>query len=116
MKRNRKNIASIRRFGKGYESGKSSVSHVGNPEGEVVAAAKNPGVPTSSQDDDSCAVCGRGEADGIIVSLNIIVNNDVIEWISCGICGLWFHNVCVGLVESKDYSEVDWNCAACDNQ
>ena len=78
MKRNRKNIASIRRFGKGYESGKSSASHVGNPDEEVVATANNPGVPTSSQDADKCAVCGRGENDAIIESLNVIVNNDVL--------------------------------------
>ena len=114
IKRNRKNIASIRRFGKGYESGKSSASHLGSPDEEVVAAAKNPGVPTSSQDGDKCVVCGRGENDGIIESLNIIVNNDVLEWISCGICNLWFHNLCVGLDESEDYSDVDWSCAACE--
>ena len=66
MKRNRKNITDIRRFGKGYESGKSSSSHIGNPDEEVVVAAKNPEVPTSSQDGDMCEICGRGENDAII--------------------------------------------------
>ena len=116
MKRHRKTISSIRRFGKGYESGKSSSSFLGSPDEEVVAAAKDTGVLTSSQDGDSCAVCGRGENDAIIESLNIIVNNDVLEWISCGICNLWFHNLCIGLDEAKDYSDVDWNCAACEKQ
>ena len=43
-----KNIASIRRFVNGPESGKSLASHVGNADEEVVTSAKNPGDSTTS--------------------------------------------------------------------
>ena len=95
---------------------KSSASHVNNSDEEVVVTANNTGVPTSSPDADNCAVCGRGENEAIIESLNVIVNNDVLEWISCGICNLWFYNLCMGLAESVDYSDVDWNCAQCEKK
>lgn len=63
MKRHRKNSASIRRFGKGYESGKCSASNLGNTDDEDVG---DHAVPTSSQDVEVCGKCGKGESDVIL--------------------------------------------------
>ena len=125
MKRHRQTSASLRRFGKSYESGKFSASNLGNPDGEDVGDpvdpadpadpgdTAGPAVPTSSQDVEVCVKCGRGESDGILDELNIVVNNYVLEWICCDFCNRWFHYICVGLDEAEDYSDVEWRCDEC---
>ena len=116
MKRLRKNSASLRRFGKSYKSGKYSASALANPDDEVEGDLEGPAVTTSSQDMEVCGKCGRGESDGILETLNIILSSNVLEWICCDSCSRWFHCICVDLDEAGDYSDVDWKCEDCDGQ
>ena len=99
MKRHRKTSASLSRCGKSYESGKYSAAVVGNPDGEDEGDRVDPVVPTSSKDVEVCGSCGRGESDGILHELIIIVDSDVLEWVCCDSCNVWFHCVCIGLGE-----------------
>ena len=121
LKRQRKRTQSIRKFGKGYESGKFSFSNIENPEDEAVdepipseIISEAPVVPTSSQADvEKCGICGRGEEDGIIDELNIFVNSELLKWIMCDSCSAWYHYICVGLDENDDFEEDEWRCDKC---
>ena len=86
---------------------------MGDPDDEgEVEGVDTPSVPTSSQDVDKCAKCGRGESDGITEALNVAVDSDLPQWIGCDSCFLWYHVICVGLNKSEDYSDVQWKCPA----
>ena len=122
MKRHRKTSAGLRRFVKSYESGKFSASNLGNTDDEDVgdpvdpadpadtADTAGPAVPTSSQDAEVCVRCGRGKSERILDALNIVVGSNILEWICCDSYDRWFHYICVGLNEAKDYSDVEWRC------
>ena len=87
---------------------------VGDPVDPAVPAdTAGPAVLTSSQDVEVYVKCGRGESDGILDALNIVVSNNVLEWICCDSCNRWFHYICVGLDEAEDYSDVEWRCDEC---
>ena len=116
MNRHRKISASLRRFGKSYESWKFSASILGDPDDEDESDRADPVVPTSSKDVEVCGICGRGGSNGILDALNIIVDGNVLEWICCDFCSRWFHCICVGLDESVDYSDVEWKCEDCEGK
>ena len=71
----------------------------------------DPHCPNSSE--EKCAVCGRGEKDGIIDALNIVLVGDILNWVYCEKCSKCFHFICVGLDENENLDEVDWLCPEC---
>lgn len=121
LKRRRKSVVNLRKFGEGYSSGKFSYSHIEHPEDQVedellpsCSTFEAPVVPTSSQGDvEKCGICGGTEGDGTILQLNIVIDGDHLNWIQCDNCNKWYHCICVGLDEMENFDEEEWLCPNC---
>lgn len=61
---------------------------------------------------DSCAICG-GTQDDCIVGFGIGFCDEVIDWILCNICDLWYHVKCLGLNIEDVQDLPEWNCLDC---
>ena len=134
MKHQRKRTASIRLFGRDYESGKYSASNLPvshteiAPESlpstvipEVIPQATSSSTPTSSTRTASeetsgniiCTFCGKGDEDGTIDSLNICVRAEILNWVQCDFCDRNYHFHCAGLDEAGEITETDFMCDIC---
>ena len=133
MKHQRKRTSSIRLFGRSYESGKYSASNLPEPDTEispeslastefldVIPLPTSSSTPTSTPISSSvhpanivCTFCGKGDEDGTIDNLNIVVSADILNWIQCDFCSCHYHFHCVGLEEAGDDNESDFMCDIC---
>ena len=138
MRHQRKNTASIRLFGRGYDSGKFSASNVVEAENppeslppfslrwddEIPKYPSSSAGPSSSGTTSSdvflsgikiCPICLRGDDDGVIESINICIDANILNWIQCYCCEKNFHFHCVGLDEAGEPSDSEWICLRCNN-